>query len=138
MSRIKQLHQEDCRRSDRIRELAQKKLANTEKQKPSSPLDKCTESQTKPSANMQKKRKTQAPQHSERQPKKPCRQRNSAVLDPVTTDQEWARAYIQTVKGSSIHYWIQNNQWPKKLFNSVLGYVLISPPESSEPTEEEI
>ncbi|GLA59370.1 hypothetical protein AtubIFM54640_010490 [Aspergillus tubingensis] len=76
---------------------------------------------------MQKKRKAQAPQHLKRQPKKPCRQQNSAVPDPVNIDQEWARAYIQTVKGSSIHYWIQNNQWPKKLFNSVL---------SSEPTEE--
>ncbi|XRM38149.1 hypothetical protein ABZX51_001582 [Aspergillus tubingensis] len=85
---------------------------------------------------MHKKRKAPAPQHSDRQPKRPCRQRNSAVLDPVNIDQEWGQAFIQTVKGSSIHYWIQNNQWPKKLFNSVLGYVLISPPESSEPTEE--
>ncbi|GLA83434.1 hypothetical protein AtubIFM56815_007627 [Aspergillus tubingensis] len=66
---------------------------------------------------MQKKRKAQAPQHLKRQPKKPCRQQNSAVPDPVNIDQE-------------------NNQWPKKLFNSVLRYVLISPPESSEPTEE--
>ncbi|PYH69773.1 uncharacterized protein BO88DRAFT_480987 [Aspergillus vadensis CBS 113365] len=72
-------------------------------------------------ANMHEKRKAPAPQHSDRQPKKPCQQRNSAVLDPVNIDQEWGQALIQTVKGSSIHYWIQNNQWPKKHFNSVLG-----------------
>ncbi|RAK92397.1 hypothetical protein BO79DRAFT_214571 [Aspergillus costaricaensis CBS 115574] len=98
MPRGKQPHQESCRRSDRIREKVQKESTNIEKQESSSPSNNCTETLTL--------------------------WRNSAVLDPVTTDQEWARGFIQTVKGSSIHYWVQNNQWPKKLFNSVLGNVI--------------
>ncbi|RAH52821.1 hypothetical protein BO85DRAFT_442875 [Aspergillus piperis CBS 112811] len=121
MPRIKQPHQESCRRSDRIRGKAQKESTNIEKQESSLPSNNCIESQNKPPANIYEKRKAPAPQHLERQPKKPCRQRNSAVLEPVNIDQDWARAFIQTVKGSSIHYWVQNNQWPKKLFNSVLG-----------------
>ncbi|GKZ65592.1 hypothetical protein AnigIFM63309_006054 [Aspergillus niger] len=67
---------------------------------------------------MQKKRKAPASQHVEKQPKKPCRQQNPAVPDAGNIDQE-------TVKGSSIHYWIQNDRWPKTLFNNVLGFVLV-------------
>ncbi|GLA01133.1 hypothetical protein AnigIFM60653_010989 [Aspergillus niger] len=77
---------------------------------------------------MQKKRKAPASQHVEKQPKKPCRQQNPAVPDAGNIDQEWIQAFLQTVKGSSIHYWIQNDRWPKTLFNNVLG---------SEPPEEE-
>ncbi|RDH39290.1 hypothetical protein BDQ94DRAFT_165024 [Aspergillus welwitschiae] len=125
MPRIEQVHQESRRRSDRIREIAQRKLASTEKQEPSSPSNKRTKSQTKPSANMQKKRKAPASQHVEKQPKKPCRQQNPAVPDAGNIDQEWIQAFLQTVKGSSIHYWIQNDRWPKTLFNNVLGFVLV-------------
>ncbi|CAK39533.1 uncharacterized protein An07g06900 [Aspergillus niger] len=82
---------------------------------------------------MQKKRKAPASQHVEKQPKKPCRQQNPALPDPGNIDQERVQALLQTFQGSSIHYWIQNNVWPKMLFNNVIGSVVIQP----RATEEE-
>ncbi|GCB17611.1 hypothetical protein AAWM_00496 [Aspergillus awamori] len=83
---------------------------------------------------MQKKRKAPAPQHVEKQPKKPCLQPNPAVPDPGDVYQERVQALLQTFQGSSIHYWIQNNVWPKTLFNNVIGPVVI-PPRATEEEE---